>query len=110
MRHISVPWFSFAVVELIAVASWFLWPQFTSSQVGSILWGAQLVLLMPGSIAGELAEGLLWGRASLLTIGVLTLILSVALNAFLFWVALRLFTQLRAGLRSNTSLERTRER
>jgi hypothetical protein len=111
MRRIAVPWLCFTVVELYAVAGWFLWPLFASSKFGSFLWGSQLILLMPGSIAaGELVEGLLWGRSSLTTMGILIPLLSVGMNALLYWIALRTFARLRLGLRSNTSLERTRER
>src|SRR4051812_37780325 len=107
MPRISVPWLCFALVEFYAVASWFLWPQFTSSQLGSFLWASQLILLMPGSIAaGELVDGLLWVRISLLPMSILILLLSIALNALLFLVGLRVFARLRAGLRSNKSLER----
>src|SRR4051812_4243132 len=107
MRRISVPWLCFAVVELYAVAGWFVWPLFASSQLGSFLWGSQLILLMPGSIAaGELVEGLLRGRVSPLTTGILIPLLGVALNALLFWIALRVIGRLRLGLRPNKSLER----
>ena len=111
MRRISVPWLCFAAIETFAVAGWFLWPLFSSSQLGSLLWGSQLVLLMPGSIAaGEMVEGLLWEKVSLLAMGIIIPLVAVALNALLFWVGLRIFARLLAGLRSNTSLERTRER
>jgi hypothetical protein len=112
MRRISVPWLCFTLVEAFAVASWLLWPQFTWSQFGSFLWGSQLILLMPGSVAvGELVEGALWhSGVSLITMSILILILSVAVNALLFWLAMRVVARLRMGLRSNKSLERTRER
>jgi len=111
MRRISVPWLCFAAVELYAVASWYVWPQFASSQLGSFLWGSWLILLMPGNIvAGELIEAFLWGRVSDLTMGILIALLSVALNSLLFWGVLRLLARLRTGVRSNKSLERTRER
>jgi hypothetical protein len=109
MRRISAPWLCFALVELYAVAGWFLWPLFTSSQFGPFLWGSQLILLMPGSIvAGELVEGLAWGRISLLTMGILIPLWSVGLNALLFWIALRILARFRLRWRSNTSLESTR--
>src|SRR6478609_3611453 len=95
MHRISVPWLCFAVVEAYAVAGWFLWPLFSSSQIGSFLWGSQLVLLMPGSIAaGELIEGLLSGKFSDLTMGIMIPIVGVSLNALLFWVVLRVFARL----------------
>jgi hypothetical protein len=109
MRRISVPWLCFAVVELYAVACWWVWPLFTSEQLGFFLWGSWLILLMPGNmVAGELVEGLLWGRVSDLTMGILISLSSVALNSLLFWGVLRLLARLRTGLRSNKSLERTR--
>ena len=111
MRHLSAPWLCFTLVEGFAVASWLLWPMFASSQLGSFLWGSQLVLLMPGSIAsGELVESVLWRTGiSLFTMSTLILILSVAVNALLFWLVMHVLARLRKGLRSNKSLERTRE-
>jgi hypothetical protein len=111
MRRVSVPWFCFAAVELYAVACWFLWPLFTATQLGTFLWGSQLFLLMPGSIAaGESIEGVLWQRISPLAMGILIPLLGVALNALLFWILLRVRARLSMGLRSNKSLERTPER
>jgi hypothetical protein len=112
MRRISAPSLCITRVEAFSVASWFLWPRFSSSELGSFLWGSQLILLMPGSIAvGEFIEDALWRSGiSPVTMNISILVLSVALNAFLFWLVMRIFTRLRVGRRSNTSLERTRER
>ena len=112
MRHLSLSWLVFVLVELFAVVSWRLWPSFSSSQLGSTLWGAQLVLLMPGSlVATALTEGPLWNMGlSLRFLSMLDLVLSILINTFLFWLAVRALKTLLPGLRANKSLERTRER
>jgi hypothetical protein len=109
MRRLSIPWLCFAAAELYAVACWFVWPLFTATHLGTFLWGSQLFLLMPGSIAaGELVEGLLWESISPLMMGILIPLIGVALNALLFWILLRIRVRLSMGLRPDKSLQRTR--
>jgi hypothetical protein len=84
-RHRAV--LVFCMVQLVGIAcSWF-WDHPPSS-ASSFLWGTAFVLLFPGNIAGAvIIEKLFWQRMSLGTMGVVTTVVLVAVNAFIWFVA-----------------------
>jgi len=87
---ITLGWCVFIVLEMIAVISAFTW-ELTTSVLGRVLWMAQFFLLMPGSIlVGRLVETTLWtSELSLRSLGILKLTGSIAVNAVVWFLLLR---------------------
>jgi hypothetical protein len=112
MRIAPTSWLIFGILEFLAVVAWFCWPSVPWPALSAFLWGTQLVLLLPGSIgAVAITEGPLWGHGiPLMALAFADLVLSIAFNALIFWGVVRLVRSIARGLRSNKSLERTRER
>ena len=95
---ITLGWCVFIMLETIAVISAFTW-ELTTSALGPVLWLAQFILLMPGSIlVGRLVERTLWtSELSLRSLGILKLIVSIAVNAVVWFLLLQLVRRFRRG-------------
>jgi hypothetical protein len=93
---ITLGWLVFIILETIAVVSAFTW-QLTTSALGPVLWLAQFLLLMPGSIlVGLLIQKFLWNTGlSLRTLGIMELIGSIAVNAIVWLLLLQIVRRLR---------------
>jgi hypothetical protein len=96
----------FVVVQVLGVAcSWF-WNHPTSAG-SSLLWGTALVVLFPGNIVGAwLIEALLWkSRLSLPTMGFISTVLTVAINAVVWWLAVKGIQAIHARLGSRSNVQ-----
>ena len=109
MRRLATSWLIFVIVELLAVVCWF-WPLMPDS-IASFAWGTQLWLLLPGSIIADLIIDSVLGDVWIppLPSSVLYLSLSILANGLLYWLAVTVWARLVVRLRSNKSLERTRD-
>lgn len=97
-----IAWRIFVTVEAVAVLCWLAWPLIPNSwALGPALWGAQLVLLMPGSVLADLAvERTLWMTGvSLQLISVISLALGLFINTAIWWGLLVLIRKLRGQAR-----------
>jgi hypothetical protein len=80
----------FVVVQVLGIAcSWF-WNHPTSG-ISSLLWGTALVVLFPGNILSAWAvEALLWkSHLSLPLMGFISTVLTVTINAVVWWVVVK---------------------
>ena len=93
---ITLGWLVFIILETIAVVSAFTW-ELTTSPLRSVLWLAQFFLLMPGSIlVGLLVKKFLSDTGlSLMTLGIMELIGSIAVNAIIWFLLLQVARPLR---------------
>jgi hypothetical protein len=81
---------AFAFVQLIGLVCSWLW-NYRPAAASSFLWGVGFLTLLPGNLLGGLiTERLFWRSGlSLVKIGVLSSILTVAIDAFV-WVGVAL--------------------
>jgi hypothetical protein len=93
IASISLGWRIFIGIELVAVFAWLSWDFFSSTN----LWAVQFILLMPGDvIIDPIVEHVLWGRnVSLLGIGIVALVASLAFNALIWAFALIIVRRIR---------------
>ncbi|MES1189453.1 MAG: hypothetical protein ABUS47_00100 [Steroidobacter sp.] len=88
MPKIPTHWKIFFGIQLFGIMSWLLCGYFKSS-LGPALWGAQLLVFLPGYyfLAGHV-ENLLWGSgATLSTIGFIEITVNVVLNLVIWALA-----------------------
>lgn len=92
MPKISLHWKVFILIQVFAVMSWVAWG-YIKSEIGAFLWGAQLVIFLPGYyFLAEHVEDLLWNKGlSLTTIGIVEVIGNILVNAILWYVLGRVF-------------------
>ena len=86
-------WKIFFLVQLFAVVSWAICG-FIKSAVGAFLWGAQLIVFLPGYfLLAEHVENIFWNKSiSLTAIGVFVTVGNVLLNAAIWFLVGRLFS------------------
>ena len=94
----------FLAVQIIGVACSWLW-QHVPDQIGVPMWGAALILLVPGNFLGPwIVETLLWKtRLSLPTMGVIASILSFVIDAVVWFAVFRGLHAVRLKLRKRGS-------
>lgn len=92
---------AFAFVQLLGLGCSWLWNH-PPSAVSSFLWGAAFLTLFPGNILGAvIVERLFWhSRLSLPTMGVMTTVVLVAINAFVWAVVALMIGAIRRRVRS----------
>ena len=105
LRMTSRTWVTavFALVQSVGIACSWLWP-YAPSDVGVVLWGTGLVLLIPGNfVASWIVEDAFWRSGlSLTSMGVLSTLLLFVINALLWFALVKAFRHIRA--RRNASV------
>ena len=93
---IAFAWWVFIVLETLAVISAFTW-EIAPGPIVPALWVTQFCLFMPGSLlVAPIVEKALWMRGpSSLTIGIVEIASSIATNAVLWFVCLRIIRRFR---------------
>jgi hypothetical protein len=94
----------FMLVQTIGIACSWLW-QHATPQLGVLLWGTALVLLVPGNfLAPWIIEGTMWNSGlSLKSMGILATMLLFAINALVWFGLARTIGLVRASWNAKAS-------
>ncbi len=94
----------FVAVQVVGTACSWLW-QYVDSSIGVPMWGTALVLLVPGNFIGSwVSESLLWRSGlSLPAMGVISTLLTLLINAIVWYTVIRLIGWVAAQRRKPTS-------
>lgn len=89
---------AFSAAQLIGVACSWLW-QHVPDDMGMPMWGVALILLVPGSLLSPwIVELLVWRTGlSLTTIGILSTLLLLIINAAVWFAVTRAVRAVKAG-------------
>ncbi len=98
MRHRPVL-AAFLLLQVIGIACLALW-QRAPSALGMPMWGTALIVLFPGNfLGGWIVDALLWrSHLSLISMGLLSAVLAVTINAILWFVVAKTVRIIRAHL------------
>ena len=95
----------FSVVQLLGITCSWLW-EHPPSAASSFLWGTGLIALFPGNLLGALiVEKLFWqSHLSLTGMGMISTVLSVAINATIWLVVVKALQVIHARLTTRSGV------
>ena|ERR1022692_2227370 len=95
----------FSAVQLLGIACSWLWDH-PASAVSSLLWGTALVTLFPGNLLGAwIVEKLFWqSHLSLVSMGIISTVLLVVINAIIWLVVAKVLLVIHARLSTRSGV------